>query len=532
MLGAGCADDEAANPNTSAVGSSEDVDNVVKPVNGEPKKGGTLVVGLEAESEGFNTAANRMSGSALTVARSIMDPIATVGDDMVPKPYLAQSMTPSNDFKTWDIKLRPNIKFHDGTALDSAVFKKFIDAVRASPLLGGAVRPIKDTTIVDDLTLRFTIEYSWAALPLIFTVQPGLIPSPKQMEANDSRNPVGTGPFKFVSWETERQLIVEKNPTYWRTGLPYLDKIEFKPIADNQARYKALQAGSIDVMVSAREQTIQDLVRDGKAGAFQVVQAKGDNDVNMLMMNLSKPPFNDLRLRQAVVHAIDQRGILALTNSGDDLLADSVWAKDSPWYTPDNGYPKYDPEQAKKLVAQIQAETGPVRLNLLSVPDPDVLKNVQVIQEQLRDVGIELKVTQIEQAPLIQKTVSGDYEFCTWRQFGTSDPDGNFTWWHGSNATGSPALNMARNQDPIIDEALLKGRGSSDTKTRKDAYATVQKQFSKDLPYAFTTHLRYTMGVNNRVRNIEHGTTPEGGKTAGLISVVVPVNEMWIDPQQ
>jgi peptide/nickel transport system substrate-binding protein len=532
ILGAGCSDDEAANPNTSAVGSSQNVDNVVKPVTGEPKKGGVLTVGLEAESQGYNPATSQMAGSALTVSYAIFDPLTIVGDDMQPKPFLAQSFTPANDFKQWDIKLRPNIKFHNDEPLNATSLKKFIDAVRASALVGPALRPITDTTIIDDLTVRATLKQSWSAFPLVFTVQPGLVAAPAQLDAKDTRNPIGTGPFRFGSWETDRQLVVNKNPNYWRAGQPYLDRIEFKPIADNQARYKALQAGSIDVMVSPREQTIQDLIKDGKNGAFQVLQAKGDNDVNMLMMNTSKGPFKDPRLRQAIVAAIDQKGILALTNSGEDLAADSVWAKDSPWYAPDNGYPKYDPQKAQSLVKEIQGETGPVRLTLFSVPDPDVLKNVQVIQEQLRTVGIELTVNTIEQAALIGKVVSGEYDFCTWRQFGAADPDGNYNWWIGENAVGSPALNFARNQDPKIDEALNKGRASSDPKVRKDAYATVQKQFSIDLPYAFTTHLRYTMGVNNRVRNIEHGTTPEGTKTAGLISSVIPVTEMWIDPQQ
>lgn len=531
LLGAACGGDDepAASSGDPSVGSAADIANIVKPVAGDPKPGGTLIVGLDAESEGFNPTDNRMAVAALTVSRAVFDPLVLIGDDFQPKPYLAESLTPSNEARTWDIKLRSGITFHDGTPLDSAALKKSLDAFRASARVGTAAKPIQSIDVVDDLTVRLQMDQKWATFPLFLSAQPGYVAAPSMLDGPDgSRNPVGTGPFRFKSWETDKSLVVEKNPSYWRKGLPYLDSVDFRPISDNQTRYKALQAGSVDVIITPREQTIQDLVKDGRAGTFQVVRARGDNDVNMLMLNVSKPPFDDIRLRQAVANAVDRDQLLALTNSGQEIAAYGVYAKSSPWYA-DVGYPARDPERARRLVAGIEAEKGPIRITLDTVPDQDVQRQVTLAQAVLQEVGIEVEVKTTEQANLINKAISGDYEVMTWRQFGAVDPDFNYVWWHSDYATGAVALNMPRNADPEIDQALIQGRESTDPEIRKKAYAKVQERQAKDLPYIWLTHMRWTMGAANKVHNIEAGTLPDGSRAAGLIGGTMMFTEFWID---
>jgi len=529
VLAAGCGDPEPTSsvPPGSVVGSEGQAANVVKPVDGQPKPGGSMVVGLDAESEGFDPTDSRMAAAALTISRSIYDPLATVDANMKAQPYLAESFTPSNNFMTWDIKLRPNIKFHNGEALDAAAVVKFMEKFRKSLRVGSSMQPVDTITATDNLTVRVTMKAPWSTYPVFLTVQPGLIPAPSTLDDGSAKaKPVGTGPFKLVNWIPDKELIVEKNASYWRKGLPYLDKIDFRPISDDQTRYKSFQSGDIDVMITPREQSIQNLLKDGQAGTAQVVRAKGDNDVNMLMLNTSKPPFNDPKLRQAIAYAINRDELLALNNSGPELAADNVYAKSSPWYVDPNS-PKYDLQKAKDLVSQVSGGQR-IALTLDTVPDVDLARTLALVQQQLAQAGIDVTMAQTEQANLINKAISGDYALMTWRQFGGSDPDGNYTWWIGENADSMPALNMARNKDPEIDAALKAGRSTQDESARKAAYATVQKRLAIDLPYVFTTHLRWTMGVNNKLRNIESGTLPDGAKSAGLISGLMPLNEMWI----
>jgi 4-phytase/acid phosphatase/peptide/nickel transport system substrate-binding protein len=531
LMAGACGEPEQSQPprGDQGVGSAADVANIVKPANGPPKTGGTLVVGLDAESEGFDPTNSRMAAAALTIGRAIFDPLVAIGEDLSPRPYLAEKIDPSNDYKTWDIKLRPNIKFHNGEALDSAALKKFLDKARASSLVGQAAKPIQSVDVVDPLSVRLQMDQSWATFPFLLVLQGGYVAAPSQLDSPDAaREPIGTGPFKFKSWETDKSLVVEKNPDYWRKGLPYLDAIDFRPIPDNQTRYQTLKSGQLDVTVTPREPTIQDLVKDGQAGTFQVVRAKGDGEVNMLMSNLSKPPFDDIRLRQAVAYAIDRQQFLALYNSPPEVGADGLYVKTSPWYV-DAKFPGYDREKAKQLVDQIEAEKGPLKLTLDTVPDQDVQKNVTVMQSLLQDVGIEVAVNTTEQAALINKAISGDYQFMTWRQFGAVDPDANYIWWHSSNAGAGIALNMARNKDPEIDAALTQGRSSVDPEVRKKAYAKVQERQAIDLPYIWISHLRWTMGAANRVRNLETGTMPDGSKAVTMLQGYIVLNEFWLD---
>jgi len=534
VLAAGCGDPEPNNaaPPGSGVGSEADVANVVKPAEGPPKMGGSIVVGLDAESEGFDPTDSRMAAAALTISYSIYDPLATIDANMKAQPYLAESFTPSNNFQTWDIKLRPNIKFQNGEALDAAGVVKFMEKFRKSPRVGSSMQPVDTITATDPLTVRVTMKQPWSTYPYFLTVQPGLIPAPSTLDSGEAKNkPVGTGPFKFSSWVPDKSLIVEKNTGYWRSGLPYLDKIDYRPIADDQTRYKSFQAGDLDVMITPREQTIQNLAKDGQAGTAQMVRAKGDNDVNMLMMNVSKPPFNNIKLRQAIAYSIDRSQLLALYGSGPEVAADSVYVKSSPWYV-DANYPKFDLPKAKALVEEIAGGPGKrLDLTLDTVPDQELQRILQLLMQMLQQAGIDIKLRTTEQATLINKAISGDYDIMTWRQFGSPDPDGNFTWWIGENATSVPALNMARNQDPQIDEALRAGRQTADEATRKKLYGTVQERLAIDLPYVFMTHLRWTMGAANHVRNLESGTLPNGQKRAGLISGVLPLNEMWVAPK-
>jgi peptide/nickel transport system substrate-binding protein len=529
LLAAGCGDPEPEQAKEgSKLGSESQVANVVKPAEGAPKPGGTLRVGLDAETNGWDPTKSRFAAAGITVGRAIYDPLVAIDANMKPQPYLAESLTPSDNFQTWDIKLRQGIKFHSGEDLNAAAVVKFLETFRKSPAVGSSMAPVASITETGPLVLQVKTKMPWAQFPIVLAVQPGLIAAPSQLDSPDGNShPVGTGPFKFESWSAEKSLVVTKNASYWRKGLPYLDKIDFRPIADDQTRYKAFQSGDVDVIITPREQTIQNLAKDGQAGTAQVIRAKGDNDVNMLMLNTAKPPFNDIRMRQAIAHAIDRTQLLSLNNSSPEVAATSVYTKSSPWYT-ETKFPEYDPEKAKSLIQQVEAEKGKITLTISTVPDQDLARTLQLLQQQLQQVGIEVKLDTTEQAALINKAIAGDYTIMTWRQFGSSDPDGNFTWWIGENADSTPALNMARNKDPEIDKALLAGRATQDDAQRKEYYATIQKRLAEDLPYVFTTHLLWTMGTSNKVRNLETGTLPDGAKAAGLISGVMPLNEMWL----
>jgi ABC-type transport system substrate-binding protein len=535
---AGGSDTGSAGPGGTQplVGSADTTPDVLVDPNATPKDGGSLTVAVDAETEGWDPTQNRWANAAYEVASSIFDPLVMADDSFQAKPYLAESITPNADYTQWDVKLRPNVTFHDGEKLDAHALDVFVKALQRSALTASALKPIKSAAPAPDdpLVERFVMVQPWTAFPYSLMGQAGFVPSPKQLAdpVNGPQHPVGTGPFVFDSWTPNNKLVVKKNTHYWRQGLPHLDSVTFQPIPDAQSAYNALKANSVDMMITFEEETGGSLVTDAKAGSLQIVRSEGDNDVNLVMFNLAKPPFDDLRMRQAVAYALDRDSLGQVTGSDPSLNADSVFQKTSKWYVNTN-YPTYDPVKAKELIAAYQKEhPGPINVTLGGIPDPYVVKAVQTIAQQWQAVGINVKVDTPEENTFIVNAVSGNFQVQVWRQFGAADPDENYVWWIGANAAPPPniSLNMARNVDPQLDDALNKGRTTplSDVDARKQAYATVQQRQTADLPYLWLNHLRYTLGANNKVRNIESLELPDGSHRAHVESGWQPVTAMWI----
>src|SRR5215831_17295878 len=159
VVAAGCSrsEDTAGGSNDTAIGSADTSPDVVKtPTASAPKSGGTLVYGLDAETDGWNPTVNRWANAGVQVALAIYDPLTTLDKDLNWKPYLAESFTPNSDFTVWTVKMRSGVKFHNGTPLTSDAVIKAIKALQASALTSGALKPITSVDKVDDLTLTLT----------------------------------------------------------------------------------------------------------------------------------------------------------------------------------------------------------------------------------------------------------------------------------------------------------------------------------------------------------------------------------------
>ncbi|MBI2704551.1 MAG: hypothetical protein HYX32_04580 [Actinobacteria bacterium] len=516
---------------TELAGSADTTPDVVKTPSGSPKTGGKIVYGLEAETDGWDPTQNRWAASGVQVALAIMDPLVALDKSFTAQPYLAESLTPSADYKSWTIKLRSGIKFHNGEPLDAAALKTSMDTFRAGPLVGAALKPIESIERVDELTVRIQMSMPWAAFPYILTAQAGVVPAPGMIadRSNAPLRPIGTGPFIFKEWQRDGRLIVTKNPDYWRKGFPYLDEIEFRPLPDALTRYYSLTGGNINVTVSSAEQTIQRMLSDAKEGKLQVTRSTGNNDTNMVLINTSVEPMNDLRVRQAMAYAIDKSVLFSVTGADPSLDADSVFQPDTRWYTPQQGYPKFDLAKAKDLVAQYEKEKGKISFQFNSTTDPDTLKSVQVLAEMWQAAGMNVSVQTYQQADHITNAVTGNFQANIWRQFGAADPDPNYIWWVSENAEGPLTLNMARNKDPQIDAAMREGRATPDVDLRKQAYDKVQARQSADLPYLWLNHLRWSLAADNNVRGLQGMPLPDGGQSAGLVGGVISLTAMWLD---
>jgi ABC-type transport system substrate-binding protein len=518
----------SAKQKTSGTAASPVQPDVTLASTGSPKPGGSVVYGIEGESDGWNPTTARWSAPALTEANTVFDPLAAWGPNYDTEPYLAQSLTHSADYTEWDIKVRSGVTFHDGEKLDAAAVKKDLDAVKASALTGTAFGPVTSITIVDDLTVAVHMNMAWSAFPATLTAQVGLIASPKQIASGDTQHPVGTGPFAFSSWAQNSSFVVKRNPSYWRKGLPYLDQVTFKPIPEANTMYQALLTGDIDMMETSSNQIQNHMASVAAKGQIQVVYSRGEAEEQLAMLNTSKAPLDDLSVRQAVVYATDTKSWAKAVGVDPSTLADGPFAPDSKWYVP-TGYPGYDLAKAKSLVQQYVAQHGsPPTFTIQCTPDSLVLQTCQILQSQWDKAGMRVRITTTEESTLISNAIQGTYQATIWRQFGGQDPDGDSVWWNGANTKPPLALNMARNVDPRIDDAIRVGRTSYKENERQLAYIVLARQLAKDLPYVWLNHTVWVVGARNNVRGFDQTTLPSGEKTDPVTSGVERMTQIWL----
>jgi peptide/nickel transport system substrate-binding protein len=506
---------------------------------GTPKPGGTLTVGTIAEIDGFYPASNHWDTNGFLYAGTVYDPLLWVAADGSIKPYLAQSVTSNSTFDTWTLTLRPGVKFHDGSALTSAVVKANFDALQASPLTGTALKQVASVTTPDAMTVVFTLTAPNPNFPagITNTTQVGYIVGEamiQQAASNSSATlkPIGTGPFVYSQWQPNDHFTATRNPNYWRSGLPYLDSITFKPIPDTVQRESALRTGGVDMIQSADALTITRFSGSGGNG-YQLVDTRtgviGQPTILFLMLNTVKPPTNDLRVRQALAKATDQVQIQKIFTGGVGKPINGLFLSDSPYYS-NSGYPTFDPAGAKALVNEYKAQHGTPSLELTTIPDPQAIKLVQIVQQMWQQVGFEVTVNEVQQATIITDFVLGNFQAVTVYQFGAVNPDLNYVWWSSTTVSpiGQIGLNFTRLNDPQIESALLTGRHTTDKATRIAAYQTVNERLAKDLPYLWITQDFFSEVAQNRVQNFANPTLPDGSPGYAYAEGVFVPTQVWL----
>jgi ABC-type transport system substrate-binding protein len=496
---------------------------------GTPRTGGTLTVGLNSEIDGFLPSASHFDNSGLTYANTVFDSLTRVGADGTARPYLAKSVEPNADMTVWTITLRPDITFHDGSPLSADVIVANFQALRTSLLTAQAVRPISAVTATGPLQVQVTCDVPLVAFPYYLSTQIGYPIALAQLGAQDSTHPIGTGPFIFESWEPNDHFTAQRNPVYWRPGLPYVDSITFKPIANDQSREDSLRSGTVDIMVTRDPTTIRDLRDDA---SFQQIadltQIHGQTDMDFIILNTSADPTNDLTVRQALAHAINPDELVKLFGAGVTEVNTSLFPPGSPYRPADNGYPTYDLAKAKQLVAEAKPNHGgSIDITLDTVTDPRLLEIVQAVANMWTLAGVHVTVGEIEQVTFIDNLVTGTFTAYTDEMFSAPDPDINYVWLSSTTANPPIALNFARNKDPQLEAALIQGRTHSDPAVRAAAYQTVDMRLAADLPYLWFSRATWSITASDAVQNFNHMTLPDGSLDQGFSAGVFTPTSSW-----
>ncbi|TKJ24832.1 ABC transporter substrate-binding protein [Blastococcus sp. CCUG 61487] len=503
---------------------------------GDPVYGGEITVGLEAETNSWLPSEGTFNQPGLTIAHAIYDPLMQRAEDGSVEPYLAESLEPNDDLTEWTLTLREGVLFHDGTPLDAEALKTVFDTYLKAPgsRLEASLAEVESMDVVDDLTVRYNLAETNASFPDALITAAGWPFSPTAAAAagpDAGANPVGTGPFKFVEWQRDSRLVVEKNEDYWQEDLPYLDKITFRPIPDEDTRLASLQSGDIDVMQSLRQSTI---IRARELDRVSNYENLGSN-AGATTLNTSRPPFDDVRVRRALAHALDQEALIEVLGGGGVTPPQTqFYSEDSPYWSEElaEAYPSYDPDKAQEYYDEYindpeRSDGQPVGTDLAfsfqCPPDPSLNELSQIIQSFWGELGAEVELQQLEQAAWIQKMLARDYEAGCTRVGSDGDPYLTF-----DNAFTEGPLNMSAFQDPRIDAQLDVLKTTTDIDDRKAAVEAIGMVLAEEAIHTYAGGTLTVLAAREEVKNIDGWVFPDGTKGQGAANADTMWAHVWV----
>jgi len=492
--------DDATTPDTAASGEATMRGTTSGPADTSPPvDGGIISFGIEAEPAGIDATRFAFSSAGHMVASAVFDPLAKLDDEGNAVPYLAEAIEPNDDNTVWTISLPEGVEFHDGTPLDADAVAQNLEAHRASTITAAAFFAVTEVVATDDSTVTVTLDRPYARFPLLLTTQSGYVMAPVMIDNGEyGLKPIGTGPFVFSSHDPDKEWRFTKNPSYWQEGLPYLDAINFRSIPDNAARLSALNAGDLDILYTARPQEVTQLRANDDLK--KVEYSSGDEA--MLVLNTSKPPFDNLLARQAVAYATDSAAWRA-NNGGVDKEANGPYAPGQLGYLEDNGFPEFDMAKAKELVAQYESETGtPLEFSFTTQQDVDNLADANFFKDLYDEAGMAVTVTSIPQINLVATIATGNYEMGRFRLFNQPDPDTDTHFMRTTSIGELVSLNFPRYINEEMDATVDQALASEDDAERDLLYQEVNKTLAADVPIIWIGRSVWVIAADSRVNGI------------------------------
>ena len=460
---------------------------------GSPQRGGTIVYGVEADSSsGYCLPEGQLAISGMLVVRAIYDTLTVPNAEGDYVPYLAQSVEPNETFDEWTITVRDGVKFHDGTDLTGEVVKNNLDAYRGqypgrSPLLFTFVLSNIDTVTAEGQTVTVKTKVPWVSLPaFLYSSSRMGIMAQSQLDDDETcdRKLVGTGPFKFDNWSPNDKLTGTANPDYWQTApdgkpYPYAEGIEFRVLTDGTVRVNSLKSsdGANIIHTTNAEDIGGELYDLREAGDVNMLVSEAGAEVSFVQLNSTQPPFDDIKMRQALAYGTDRDEVNDVQNDGLPTVANGPFGKDSIGYVEDPGFPEYDLEKAKSLVDEYVADGGKAEFTVTTTSDPDTVRLAELVQQRAQKLGVKVTIVKRDQAALIDDAIGKKFQAMLFRNYPGGDPDINYVWWYGQD---NP-VNFGGFNDETMNSLLDEGRSEPDETKRAEIYKKVNEQFAKQV---------------------------------------------------
>jgi 4-phytase/acid phosphatase/peptide/nickel transport system substrate-binding protein len=482
------------------------------------KRGGTLTVGMELDISGFDPLKVGVFDTATLIAADLVfDTLTQLDDAGNPQPKLALSWSHSDDFKTWTFKLRPGVKFHDGTPYDARAVawnyarqKDPKNNCRCAFYIAG----LDSVEAQDDLTVVFHLRDPAVNVPALLSIPSSnnVVQSPSAIEAKGddyNRHPVGTGPFIIKSWSAGDRMVLERNPHYWNEGHPYLDRVVLRPLPDSETRFASLLAGESDVVYADEYEA--DSIAPARKNPALAVHAYVGAGASVAAFNTALVPFDDVRVRRALVMAIDRKKMSqALTNGlarpATNPYGDGSWVK-----CQDDGALPFDPDKASALIKEYGK---PVAFKMLVTATPRGRAAGQILQQFWKNVGAKMEIEQVDQATIVPRAFRREFQVTPWRIIDTADPSPSM---YADFHTGSPVA-LANYSDPELDRLLEHSRSTADEAQRTADFCAISRLVNKEAIWFWLFQNTYYAIAKANVRGIPK-----------LYSGVINVSDAWLE---
>jgi peptide/nickel transport system substrate-binding protein len=482
-----------------------------------PKKGGTLIVARAEDAKGLDPH-KQTAPASLRILELIYDPLLAFDKDMRVVPNLAESWKWSDDSKTITMTLRKNVKFHNGDLLTADDVKYSFERILDEKTGAAARASLSDIDKVDapdSSTVVFRLKKVNASIMATMAQLNSAIVSKKFVTNGGNLNidAMGTGAFKLVKWDPGRTLTLTANKDFWIPGLPRLDGIEVRTVADDSTVLAGLRAKTYDwaVVTDAR------VAFRSAAGSSTLALSRAPSlGFYTLQLNSSRKVLNDVRVRQAIACAIDRQEVLDVGSFGEGEVTGPAT---QPYYRANLGdlfcYKK-DWGQARQLLTDAGKATGLKIKILVPADDPILAADAQDIQAQLRKAGIEVDLETPELGVFVDRWQKGDFDAAVVLFGGAPDPDAMlYNYWHSTGTLNR----LASYNSPELDRLLEQGRTTIDAEKRKPIYDQIQKKLTEAAPWIWLY-----VGYEYRVmQQYVKGYTPLSNGS------VIYLREAWMD---
>ena len=477
---------------------------------GEPQSGGTLNVVIQPEPPGLMLGIVQ-NGPTQMVAGDIYESLLRYDFDLKPEGQLAESWEISEDGKTYTFKLREGVTFHDGEPFTSEDVKFTMDVFlrETNPRTRTYMDRVESIDTPDDLTVVFNLKQPFG--PFIGIFEQGTAPMiPKHIyEGTDFVNnpanntPIGTGPFKFNEWVKGTYIHLVKNENYYMEGKPYVDEVYYHVIPDAASRAVAYETGKVDVLPGGSVENFDvPRIRELENTCITDQGWEYFGPLSWIWINMNNKPLDDVKVRQAMMHALDRDFAKNALWNGLGEVATGPLSSSTRFYADDTPDIGYDPEKAKALLAESSYNGETIRL--LGLPYGETWQRwAEAVKQNLTEIGMNVELVPSDVAGWNQKVADRDFDlaFTYLYQYGDPALGVSRTYMSTNAEPGSPWNNVSNYQNPEVDKMFDEAALMANPDDRMAAYKTIQDTIVADVPNLWLLELGFPTIYRCNIKN-------------------------------